>query len=157
MTPRPGRFRTGQGGQPKLNISTFFFHQNLKLSSVRALIAGAISREDFMQFAKETHLLDFECSAMGEAILLLSPRKSRKSLQTTKKTAQKTKPAVVEASGGRDQTCSMLACFCSDKRVEELLEEKKMDKVEFAFRKFDSDEDGFLSWEEFQQVGLQMR
>lgn len=112
---------------------------------------GAISREDFIQFAKETHLLDFECSAMGEAILLLSPRKSRKSLQTTKK---KTKPAVAETSGGREQSCSMLACFCSDKRVEDLLEEKKMDKVEFAFRKFDSDEDGFLSWEEFQQVGI---
>ena len=124
----------------------------MKWSNVRAWSTGAISREDFIHLAKETHLLDFECSAMGEAILLLSPRKSRKSLQATKKTAQKTKPVVAESSAGRDQTCSMLACFCSDKRVEELLEEKKMDKVEFAFRKFDSDEDGFLSWEEFQQV-----
>ena len=33
-----------------------------------------ISRDDFINFAKDTHLLDFECSAMGEAILLLSPR-----------------------------------------------------------------------------------
>ena len=40
--------------------------------------AGLISREDFMQFARDTHLLDFECSAMGEAILLLSPRRTRK-------------------------------------------------------------------------------
>ena len=35
--------------------------------------------------------------------------------------------------------------------MEDLLEDK-MDKVEFAFRKFDSDGDGYLSWEEFQQV-----
>ena len=48
----------------------------------------------------------------------------------------------------------MLACFCSsDKKVEqESLDSEKMDKVEFAFRKYDYDGDGFLSWEEFQQV-----
>ena len=47
----------------------------------------------------------------------------------------------------------MLACFCSDKKVEEISgDQDKMDKVEFAFRKFDADGDGFLSWEEFQQV-----
>ena len=152
MTPRPGRFRVEQAGRTTeaQYFYLFFSHQIFVLSNVRAVNTGAISREDFIQFAKETHLLDFECSAMGEAILLLSPRKSRKSLQTTRR---KTKPAVAETSAGRDQSCSMLACFCSDKRVEDLLEENKMDKVEFAFRKFDSDEDGFLSWEEFQQVG----
>ena len=32
------------------------------------------------------------------------------------------------------------------------MDDDKMDKVEFAFRKFDYDADGFLSWEEFQQV-----
>ena len=157
MTQRPGRFRTGQAGQAskaQYFLSSVFSRQNSRLSNDRALGPGAISREDFIHFAKETHLLDFECSAMGEAILLLSPRKSRKALQSSKKTAVKTKPSAPEtsASGGRDQTCSMLACFCSDGKVEELMEEKKMDKVEFAFRKFDSDEDGFLSWEEFQQV-----
>ena len=47
----------------------------------------------------------------------------------------------------------MLACFCSDKRGDtEQADADKMDKVEFAFRKFDFDGDGFLSWEEFQQV-----
>ena len=46
----------------------------------------------------------------------------------------------------------MLACFCSDKRMMDEVKEEQMDKVELAFRKFDLDGDGFLSWEEFQQV-----
>ena len=29
-----------------------------------------------------------------------------------------------------------------------------LDRVEAAFRKFDLDGDGFLSWDEFKQVGL---
>ena len=56
-------------------------------------------------------------------------------------------------SAETDSSCSMLACFCSDKRGDtEQADADKMDKVEFAFRKFDFDGDGFLSWEEFQQV-----
>ena len=50
--------------------------------------AGMINKEDFTQFAKDTHLLDFD-SAMGEAMLLLSPRKTRKQPQTPKKTQNK--------------------------------------------------------------------
>ena len=48
----------------------------------------------------------------------------------------------------------MLACFFSDKKVLTEVKEEQMDKVEMAFRKFDLDEDGFLSWEEFQQVSV---
>ena len=48
--------------------------------------AGMISKEEFIQFAKDTHLLDFE-TTMGEAspMALLSPRKTKKQPQTPKK------------------------------------------------------------------------
>ena len=45
---------------------------------------GMISKDDFTQFAKDTHLLDVD-SALGEAMLLLSPKKMRKQSQTPKK------------------------------------------------------------------------
>ena len=45
-----------------------------------------ICKEDFTQFAKDTHLLDFETN-MGDAspMALLSPRKTRKQPQTPTK------------------------------------------------------------------------
>ena len=48
----------------------------------------------------------------------------------------------------------MLACFCSERTMEEEVKDEQMEKVEIAFNKFDLDEDGFLSWEEFEQVHL---
>ena len=45
-----------------------------------------IRKDDFTQFAKDTHLLDFETN-MGDAspMALLSPRKTRKQPRTPKK------------------------------------------------------------------------
>ena len=88
---------------------------------------------------------------MGEAILLLSPRKSRRPPAARKVPGAK---MTVKEPQGTDNSCSMLACFCPERRAEDTSEgdADKMDKVEFAFRKFDVDGDEFLSWEEFQQV-----
>jgi hypothetical protein len=47
-----------------------------------------ITKDDFIQFAKDTHLLDVD-SAMVEAVLLLSPKKTRKQPQTPKKEPNK--------------------------------------------------------------------
>ena len=89
--------------------------------------------------------------------MLLSPRKARKPSPLTKKVqGQSVKMTSARSESGEteEQRCSMLACFCSEKSSDDKTsgEADKMDKVEFAFRKFDSDGDGFLSWEEFQQV-----
>ena len=96
---------------------------------------------------------------MGEAMLLLSPRKTKKPSPITKRVqgqqGVKTISSSAKSESGEENRCSMLAsCFCAEKRDEDSnsAQADKLDKVEFAFRKFDSDGDGFLSWEEFQQV-----
>ena len=48
---------------------------------------GLISKEDFTQFAKDTHLLEVD-SFLGDSTFLLSPKKSRKH-HTPKKDANK--------------------------------------------------------------------
>ena len=71
-------------------IKIFIFSIQVDLDDGRASRVtdegGMIAKEDFIQFAKDTHLLDFE-TTMGEAspMALLSPRKTKKQPQTPKK------------------------------------------------------------------------
>ena len=47
-----------------------------------------------------------------------------------------------------DGVPGLLCCLPTRKN----LQEDNMDRVEAAFRKFDSDGDGYIDWEEFKQV-----
>jgi len=116
---------------------------------------GQISKEDFTQYAKETHLLDLD-SALGDAMLLLSPRRSRKQPHTPKKGNSK-HTENSEQSEQSDKGCySVLSCFRAKSKNDAAgsrEKEERLQRVEAAFHKFDLDKDGFLSWEEFQQMG----
>ena len=46
----------------------------------------------------------------------------------------------------------MLACFCSERRLEEEVKDEQMEKVEMAFKKFDLDEDFVLPWRSFRSI-----
>ena len=52
-------------------------------------------------------------------------------------------------TGAPDGVPGLLCCLPRRKQQQE----DNMDRVEAAFRKFDSDGDGYIDWEEFKQVG----
>lgn len=125
---------------------------------------GLIAKADFVTLAKDTHLLDFE-GVFGEATNLLSPKKSRR------RPASQRRNGAGGGSGGQAEqspgkTCPgslvyYLTCCCSEDETngenKEGQGEQPMDKIETAFRKFDLDGDGFLSWHEFQLFGKDLQ
>jgi len=104
---------------------------------------GNVAKADFIQFAKDNHLLDFD-SVLGEvALLLSSPRKGRRG---------KAKDQKIQGQNRHPPDSKSLW----SRFREPAGEPANIDKVELAFRKFDLDKDGFLSWEEFSQFGKNM-
>ena len=95
--------------------------------------AGNIRKNDFIEFSIECKLLD------------LTERK------TNTETPKKGPKAVTERRRESPGPGPGLLC-CLPARKQEKKKETAMDRVEAAFRKFDSDGDGYIDWEEFKQV-----
>lgn len=110
---------------------------------------GNIAKADFIQFAKDNHLLDFD-SVLGEvALLLSSPRKGRRG-------QGKSKDQKIQGSRGQAAGPESKSLWSRFRDPPPSTEPPNVDKVELAFNKFDLDKDGFLSWEEFSQFGKNM-
>ena len=89
--------------------------------------AGFITKEDFMKFAKEKKLVDFEDRKGGGED---TPKKEWAPTKTT-------------------STSSGLLCCCSGGSVSP---EPELDRVELAFKRMDKNKDGYITWEEFTKV-----
>ena len=112
-----------------------------KISSKYLDEQGEVSREEFIKLALETKLTEFH---VGEFTKSSGPVKSSQDEENTKAPPARsnllccvTEPELTSAkSPALQRTASV----------------ERMKKIERAFRKFDLNGDGFLSWEEFVQV-----
>ena len=102
--------------------------------------SGLVTKADFVKLGQDLKLLDFG-GAMGEKRKQLTPRKERRR-------------GGGEEKGGRKVPSSLyLLCCCqSHAMAVSSQEEEKVDRVLVAFNIWDTDGDGFLTWEDFQQV-----
>ena len=106
----------------------------LKVEDVKPRLdkAGNIRKTDFIEFSIECKLLDLtERKANAE-----TPKKGPKVSSERRRDSPGPGPG-------------LLCCLPARKQEKK---ETAMDRVEAAFRKFDSDGDGYIDWEEFKQV-----
>ena len=113
---------------------------------------GDIAREDFIKFSQDSKLLDFG-NLMGEGgvrgLTVMAATAGVSSVQAggTKK-ARTSQQGSSSRPSAPSHSHSLLCCCFTPREPGG----RTADKVEIAFNKFDLDNDGFLSWEEFQQV-----
>ena len=119
--------------------------------------AGLVTKADFVKLGQDLKLLDFG-GAMGEKRKQVTPKKERR------------RTVGGESEGSKVRTClrknlmmnSVFApkmagsrwflCCCHSLTKTGTNEGEKVDKVQVAFNIWDTDGDGFLTWEDFQQV-----
>ena len=104
----------------------------LKVEEVKPRLdkAGNIRKNDFIEFSIECKLLDLTERKTNTE----TPKKGPKELSERR----------------RDSPGPGLLCCLPARRQQK--KDSAMDRVEAAFRKFDSDGDGYIDWEEFKQV-----
>ena len=130
-----------------------FCQVDLDVESAQSITdsAGFINKEDFMRFAKDKKLADFDERRDKDE----TPKKEWAPAKTgnnlvTKKQEQIVKMIYIllfqSSSGG-------LLCCCGGS----VSPEPEPDRVELAFKRMDRNRDGFLTWEEFNKVCGQIK
>ena len=105
-----------------------------------------LMKDEFVKLAIETKLTEFN---VGEGVFSKStPTPTVKTNQVEEKVKEKEK----EYKGF---LCCISSNYVSSPPLQRNSEdEERKRKIEKAFKKFDLDGDGFLSWEEFLKIGL---
>lgn len=99
-----------------------------------------VKRNDFVEFSLDNKLLDITGVDCGKA---------RKSTGSTKDRSRSKSAARKQGKPGAGLLC------CGGRRggsPQDRISSQDIDRVEAAFRKFDTDGDGFIDWHEFKQV-----
>jgi len=107
---------------------------------------GDISKEDFVKIAQDSKLLDFGNVMAGDGMKGVSAKKQSRTYN----------PTAASGQGFQAGKSSLLCCCGAEDGDFNTELEPRVDRVEAAFRKFDLDGDGFLDWEEFKQIGMEL-
>ena len=124
----------------------------LKVEEVKPRLdkAGNIRKNDFIEFSIECKLLDLterkttaETPKKGPKVISESSQRCEMSLSV-----QQGQQGTERRRDNPGPGPGLLCCLPARKHKKDAA----MDRVEAAFRKFDSDGDGYIDWEEFKQV-----
>ena len=107
--------------------------------------AGFITKEDFMKFAKDRNLVDFNDRKDKDDTPKKEWAPQNKSSKVVK-IIQKNR----EFFFTLQQSSTGLLCCCGGT----VSPEPGPDRVELAFKRMDKNKDGFITWDEFNKVSL---